>query len=313
MNKITRAQEEELTRQSLERFFAVYPDEKSCLEVFPANCKSCGIPNEEAHSRGERSFDCTNCKRTTWRTAGTYFHGLRYLHPTFALIWTAEERAVLSAYKLTKLFKIVYATAWETVERLQTVFEEEMENHDVFELVSTVFNPAICKRSNLCVGGEHPDFVEEDDEPDPEDLKDLNDDQVAVCTVLKSRPISFDQLYKGSGLPIARFAAAIGSLDLMGIAKFHGGNRYSLIKTNPILQLSREEKAILKLFFEYVKNFHGISRKYLQRYIASFWARYWPRRWPESSLLRCCMKYVSPTIKRVGYNSSKLIRVPIPS
>lgn len=312
MNKITRAQEEELTRQSLDRFFARYPDEKSCLDAFPANCKSCGISNQEAFVGGKRSFVCTNCKRTTWRTAGTYFHGLRYLHPTFALIWTTQDRAVLSAYKLTKVFKIVYATAWETVERLQAVFEEEMAKQDAFELVSTVFNAAICKRSSLCTSGEHPDFVEEDDEPDPELTKDLNEDQLAVCAVLKSGPIAFDKLYEYSGLPIARFAAAIGSLDLAGIAKLHSGNRYSLIKKNPILQLSRQEKGLVKLFLEYVKNFHGVSRRYLQRYVASFWARYWPRRWMQSSLLNCCMKYGSPRVMRTGYKSPKMIRVPIP-
>ncbi len=311
MNKTTRAQEKEYTRQSMQKFFAKYPDEESCLRVFPADCKACGTHNEEAVERGQRVFDCTNCSIKTWRTAGTFFHGLQYLHPTFALIWAHEDRAVLNAFWLSKMFGIVYATAWETVARVKIVLEAEMRKHDVFHLMTGAFNPVICKRSNLCSGGQHPSYEEPDNQPDPKLLEGLDADQLSVCAVLNGKPTGFDRLFEMSGLSIDKFSAALSNLDIMGIAKQHSGHKYSLLSPSPTLMLSSKELALLDEFFEYIKNFHGISRRYLQRYIASFWARYWCARWVEPSFLECCMKYGSLSqLSRKQYNSPKLISIP---
>lgn len=313
MNKIKRAQEEEYTRQSLQQFYASYPDEEACLKVFPADCKGCGAFNEEAFRLNKRDFDCTNCKKRTWRTAGTFFHGLHYLHPTFALIWLHDARAVISKNRLSEIFEIAYSTAWETASRLESLFEEEMEKENAFQVVTTVFDRVICKRSNLCAGGEHPVYLEANNKPNPDVLEELNEDQLAVVAFLKAKPTGFDALYSSAGLSISRFSAALGSLVFMGIAKQQFGSTYSLVKVNSMHQISEHEKSIIEVFFEYIRNFHGISRRYLQRYLAAFWARYWPVRWSEPSLLDCCMKHPSLSrIKRLGYNSLHMLRLPEP-
>ncbi|MFN8554562.1 MAG: hypothetical protein U0103_24090, partial [Candidatus Obscuribacterales bacterium] len=313
MNKFKRAQEEEYTRRSLQQFYAIYPNEEACLRVFPADCKGCGAFNEEAFRLNKRDFDCSNCNKRTWRTAGTFFHGLHYLHPTFALIWLHDSRAVISKNRLSKIFEIAYATAWETAARLESLFEEEMAKGDAFEVATTVFDRVICKRSNLCAGGQHPDYLEENNQPDEDVLEQLNEDQLSVIAFLKAKPIGFDSLYSSCGLPISKFSAALGSLVLMGIAKQQFGSRYSLVKKNSMHQISEHEKSIIEVFFDYVRNFHGISRRYLQRYLAKFWARYWPIRWSEPTLLECCMKHCALSrMNRFGYNSPPLVRLPEP-
>lgn len=308
MNKTKRAQEEEYTRQSLQKFFAKYPNEDACLREFPANCKACGTYNEKAFESSQRVFDCDNCSTKTWRTAGTIFHGLKYLLPTFALIWTHEDRAILSPYKLSQIFKIAYSTAWETDKKLHNLFEREMENFDTADMVTTAFNPVICKRSNFCTGGEHPDYFEENVQIDPDILDDLDEDQQAVCAALIVKPTGFDVLFEKAGIPIARFSAALGTLNLLGIVKQHLGNKYSL-KKNPTV-LSRSEKSLLEVFFEYIRNFHGISRKYLQQYVAAFWARYCRKRWSKSSLLECCMTNAINGSQRVRCIHPGIVQIP---
>jgi len=306
--------EEAFAYQSLQNFLSKFPDEESCLSLFPAVCKACGRKQRKAAQR-ERVFECYKCKTKTYRTAGTYFHGLRRLHPTFARIWIHEDRAVLSINKFTELFDLAYATGWKIEARLQAVLEKEMDKHDdVFELITTVFNPVIRKRSIVSVAEEHPDYEENDDEqPELEEQENLDEDQQSVCAFLKVQPEEFDNLFQASGMPIGKFAAALASLELEGIATRHAGNKFSLTKTNPMLLIGNQEKEVLQQFYDYIRNLHGISRKYLQRYLASFWARGALRRWSKGTLLKSCMKYRRLSYGEIlAYNSPKIVRVPCP-
>jgi DprA winged helix domain len=313
MNKLERAKEVEYTRQSLAKFHSAFPHEQACLKLFPAACKGCGATNDEAYESGKREFECTECNTKTWRTAGTFFHGLKHLRPSLALIWLCEERAAISTNQVSKIFNIAYSTAYETVKRVHAVFQAEMEKHDFFELKTDSFNPVICKRSKLSVSGEHPDYQEEDNELDDHVLETLDSDQVAVCSALKAQPISFDELLESSGLSMSKFSITIASLLLLGVAKQHPGNKYSILKTNPTQNMSKIERAILREFLAYIRLFHGVSRKHLQRYVAAFWARYWPRRWSETTLLECCKKYANPNrLGRSMRGISKMVRVPMP-
>lgn len=311
MNKLKRAQEEEFTRQSLQRFYTKYPDEGACLRAFDADCKSCGQYNQEAFERGERSFRC-ECGIITWRTAGTFFHGLKYLLPSFLCIWLVEERAVISTNKLSKIVGVEYSTTWEAVDRVRTVLLDEMDRNAVTQLITTVFNPVISKRSNLSVGGEHPDFEECDAVPIPE--APLDQDQLAVCAHLKTKPVEFNILLERSGLSITKFSAALSALDVNGVVQRHFDNSYSLTKTNPMLLITNQEKALLNEFFEYIKNFHGISRKHVQKYVASFWSRYWPDRWSVArTLFALCMNGERQrSYQRRVFTSPKLVRMPAP-
>jgi DprA winged helix domain len=311
MNKIVRAQEEEYTRHTLKKFFENYPDEESCLRAFQANCKCCGTYNKQAYEMGERYFDCTNCNSRTWRTAGTFFHGLKYLQPTFASIWLHEKRAVISSNKLSELFNIVYSTAWKTTDRVKELLKDEMAKHEVFEIVSSMFDTVICKRSNLSVGGEHPSFEEEEINClAPEVLESLDSDQAALCAVLEAKPIGFDILLERSGLPVCQFTAALSSLQIYGIACQHLGNKYSLT-INTTVSISPRENGIVRMFLQYVRNFHGVSKKHLQKYIASFWARYCSKRWAQKDLMELCMRYGRPRRNHSQEKKApKLVLVP---
>ncbi len=284
--------EEAFAYESLQNFLSKFPNEEACLKLFPAVCKACGHKKRSV-APSERVFECSKCKTKTWRTAGTYFHKLRRLMPTFAWIWIREDRAVLSINKFAELFALAYATAWKIEARLQAVLEKEMDQHDVFELVTTVFNPVIRKRSTVSTAREHPDYEEEEDDDEQTELheqENLDEDQQAVCALLKPQPVEFDNLFQASGMPIGRFSAALTCLELEGIATRHVGTKFSLTKTNPMLLIGTQEKEVLGQFYAYVKNFHGISRKYLQRYLAAFWTKVGLSRWSKGTLLNSCMK-----------------------
>jgi hypothetical protein len=219
-------------------------------------------------------------------------------------------RAVISDKKLGELFAIAYATAWDTADRVMTLLDHEMKKHAAFKIVSSAFNDVICKRSDLCVAGEHPNFEEADDaDLDPELLKTLDSDEAALYAVLQAKPMSFDTLLEQSGLPLPRFTAALSSLELLEIATQHSSNKYSLkISTN--VQMTPKEEAIIQNFLKYVRNFHGVSRKHLQKYLAAFWARYWSARWPHASLFEVCMNFGNLRRNHRSKKIPRMMRVP---
>ncbi len=231
--------------------------------------------------------------------------------PTLAWIWLHEDRAVLSINKFAELFDLAYATAWKIEARLQAVLEKEMDKHDVIELITTVFNPIILKRSIDSTAREHPNYEEDDEQPELQEQENLDEDQRIVCAFLTPQPIEFDNLFKVSGLPIGKFSAALACLELEGVATRHTGSKFSLTKTNPTLLIGNEENEILRQFYAFVKNFHGISRKYLQRYLAAFWAKIGLNRWSKGTLLKSCMKYRRLSYGEIlDYNSPKMLRIP---
>ncbi|MBI2812157.1 MAG: hypothetical protein HYX67_15190 [Candidatus Melainabacteria bacterium] len=124
-------EEEEFTWQSLQNFFIQFPDEKACLQAFPAVCRACNFINET----DARSFVCAKCKTKTWRTAGTYFHGLKRLLPTFAWIWLVEDRATVSVKKFAEILAPSYSNAWDSKAKVKAVLEDELNKHNVFEVV----------------------------------------------------------------------------------------------------------------------------------------------------------------------------------
>lgn len=302
--------EEAFAYQSLQNFLSKFPNEEACLKLFPAICKACGH-NNRAVDPSARVIDCSKCKTKTWRTAGTYFQGLRRLMPTLAWIWLHEDRAVISINKFAALFDLAYATAWKIEARLQAVLEKEMDKHDVIELITSVFDPVIQKRSIDSTANEHPVYEDDDNQTQVQEQENLDEDQQAICAFLMPQPVEFDSLFQVSGLPIGKFSAALACLELQGIATRHAGNKYSLTKTNPTLLIGNQEQEILGRFFAYVKNLHGISRKYLQRYIAAFWAKVGVDRWSKGSFLKSCMKLRRLSYGEIlDYNSPKKLRTP---
>lgn len=302
--------EEAFAMESLQNFLIHFPSENECLQAFPAVCKACELLNES----DERCFVCTKCKTKTWRTADTYFRGLRMLLPTLAWIWLAEDRASISVKKFAEIFGISYADAWSTNAKVKAVLEEEMNKHDAFEVVSKTFDSAICKRTIQSLAGKHPNYEEDDDaEPDLEELEEMDSDQQIVYAELKSQPIHFDVLYQRSGLSIAKFGAALAMLDMNGTVQQHIGNQFSLKKTSPTIPVSSDEMDAIRRFHMYVrKTFHGVSRKYIQRYLAAFWTRWGVDRWTKQTLFKTILMYVRPSRADIlAYHSPQKLRIPV--
>lgn len=301
-------EENEFTMESLQNFLLQFPGEIECLRVFPAVCRACKLLNET----DERAFICTKCKTKTWRTAGTFFHGLKYLQPTFAWIWLVEDRATISVNKFAEAFDIPYASAWGANAKVKAVLEQEMNKHDAFEVVSKIFDKVICKRSMQSLAGKHPNYEEEiDEELDLEELEEMDSDQQLVYAELKSLPLDYDILQQRSGLSTAKFGAALAMLDMNGIAQQHLGNKFSLKKTTPTTSVSGTEMEIIHKFLSHVSNFHGVSRKYLQRYLAAFWTQWSANRWSRQTLMKTIMKYArSSRAEILAYHSPQKVRIP---
>ncbi|MBI2812156.1 MAG: hypothetical protein HYX67_15185 [Candidatus Melainabacteria bacterium] len=176
----------------------------------------------------------------------------------------------------------------------------------------------ICNRTLQSAAGQHPNYedddIEESEETDLEVLDGMDSDQKLVYAALTSQPLEFDILYQRSGLPIAKFGAALAMLDINEIAQRHVGNKFSLKKTTATIIVSGMEMETIRQFLTYTKNFHGVSRKYLQRYLAAFWTRLGVNRWSRQTLLKTIMKY--PRLSRadiLAYHSPKKVRIPCTS
>ncbi|MBS1957662.1 MAG: hypothetical protein JST89_25975 [Cyanobacteria bacterium SZAS-4] len=220
----------------------------------------------------------------------------------------------MSINKFARIFDIPYADAWGTNAKVKAVLEEEMNKHDVFEVVSKIFDDSICKRTIQSSAGKHARYEEdEDQELDLEDLEVMDSDQKLVYAELKSQPIDFDVLYQRSGLSIAKFGAALAMLDMNELVQQHAGNKFSLKKTAPTTNVSSAEMDTIRRFHVHTrKAFHGVSRKYLQRYLAAFWTRWGVHRWSKQTLLKTIMKYARPSRAEIlAYHSPQRLRIPI--
>jgi hypothetical protein len=213
--------------------------------------------------------------------------------PTFAVIWLHEDRVVCSRNEFAEIFGISYSNSWATHARVQSVIDGEMNTKDLFEVVSTHFDPIICKRSIKTTADEHPTFeLIEDEQPDSEPEFQC-DQQKKLYDLLSAQAASFDYLEGKTGLSTPQFSAALGMLEINGLAVKLPGNMYIRNKSSAASSANVPANAddLVNKFFTYVRNFHGISRKYLQRYIASFWSVEGYNRWHKVTLLKTCMEY----------------------
>lgn len=304
--------EEKYARKSLKNFRKRFPNEKACLRVFPAICRCCG----KRHDRkiiNTRVFTCTRCNAETWRTAGTFFRRLRRLMPAFALIWLHEDHAVMSINKFKEYFDLSYDSAWNLFNKFEALLENEFDKQQVIELIAAVFIPVTTKRSTLSFSGKRASFEEEEVKIEPEEFEKMDDDQRTVSALLKPQPTDYDTLFEMSGLSVDKFTAALMALELNGVATEHFGSRFSLTKTNPMMLVGSQESMIIEHFFDHVtRNFHGISRKYLQRKLVAFGSRFALLKWSGGTLLKTCLQSPPSRLDQRNYKSPRMVRVPLP-
>jgi DprA winged helix domain len=129
----------------------------------------------------------------------------------------------------------------------------------------------------------------------------------AVFKLLSYDPTNFDHLVSKTGLSSGELTATLMHLELSGLVDVMPGDSYVQRRIPlPANHQSAATKVDPQPFCTYVlRNFHGISRKYLQLYLAAFWCSLDRKRWGVGSLFRACgrapiitydqiLSYVSP-------------------
>ncbi|HEY9789121.1 MAG TPA: hypothetical protein V6D22_01900 [Candidatus Obscuribacterales bacterium] len=298
-----------------------------------SNCPSKDIDLKE----GQRSYRCRRCKKATWRTAGTLFHGVRYTRPLLALTWLMEKGFIVSAWRLSQLTGIAYSSAWATIKKLMLAIEKDM-HEELPEVRSLLFRQAIYKRSRETQTRQHPQS-EEIEQPQEQAQKEetlqreikerqtlidrLDAEHKHVYEQLSDEPVDFDMLHETTGLPSGTLSAMLLSLQLDGLVKGISGNsflRTELSSSKPTLHngngtikhLANELRQAIAGFIQTSRDhFHGISRKYLQLFLAGQWCTTDRERWPEGALFELCaatepikyaaiIAYVSPFMVKIG-------------
>ncbi len=150
--------------------YLLCPTEASCRDLllqhmFPngAECR-CGCTKIKRQP-GSRSFDCCECKTTTWFTVGTIFEGLHKLLPRLLYIVLTENGVKVSVLEFARIAEIDPHTAREIFGQVNTVIEHEMKignltrdaNGNGFLMVpSRGFIDVFCRHSFDTIRGEGP-------------------------------------------------------------------------------------------------------------------------------------------------------------
>lgn len=150
-------------RLALEEFDLRYPNEARCLDVLfdwlfsseQLHCVDCGA---ELCRRipGSRSMDCSSCTKTTWFTAGSFFHKARKIRERFAVKWLMEKGVVFNSSILKDVLDLAGSTAWEIFHEITSLLADKMSQDQFPVLSSTHFREVITRRSKLSLAAEHP-------------------------------------------------------------------------------------------------------------------------------------------------------------
>lgn len=299
-----------------------FPTEEDCLEeVYKrANdggmlkCHHCGNKDIE-RDYGQRTFTCLSCKKTSWFTAGTFFHHMKLARAWLGAIWLMDHGQTISSLRFQKLAGIAYSSALNIFKKLTMVIESEM-GEDAIAVSSSFFSPLVGKRSRETPARAHPLAEQEEIEAqvldnskegqESADVGELAPGEKEVYDVLSGEPVHFDVLCQRTGKAASNLSSSLMMLELAGLAKRIAGDRYvrhnpkeseqfyahavqSSLRTEDRLEPTRTVSAIIN----FVRlNFHHIARKYLQNYLAAYWCHMDRRRWQLGALLQACLRFV---------------------
>jgi DprA winged helix domain len=331
-------------RQKLmDEFNSKYKSEDACMrallaEIAVSECYRCGS-ERLIYSSSRRNARCADCKMKLSFTAGTFFDGITRARPWLAAIWLLERGADINAHQLHLMVDVAYSTAWVILKKIFFVVQVHMdgEREKILER-SRLFAKIFCKRSTRTPVCQHPrleqdaienqetpdsapppqdsfDETEQDSGPSGEEQVDLTGDQKKVFDLLSDEPIKFDSLCARTGFSASHLITLLTMLEILGCAVRCAGDSFARTsnqseKSLPALtgrsSTGDRSSNLVDAALDFLKrNFHGISRKYLQTYLAAFWCRADRERWACGSLWAACrasgritllsiLDYVSP-------------------
>lgn len=150
-------------RMALEEFDLLYPNEGHCLDVlfdwlFLSDQILCVACSAELCKRisGSRTLQCSSCSKSTWFTAGTFFHKAKKVRERFAVKWLMEKGVVFNSSILKDVLEIAGSTAWEIFHEISSLLADKMKQEQFPVLSSAHFREVVSKRSNLSIAAEHP-------------------------------------------------------------------------------------------------------------------------------------------------------------
>jgi DNA-binding MarR family transcriptional regulator len=301
----------ETLTSGLEEFAVLFPDEESCVEEIyrrlsaqRRKCKYCNADLERAP--GTRSAKCGRCRNETFLTAGTVFHGVWALRPWLAAIWLLERGISFNSHQLhLELQGIAYSTARNILLKIAQVVESAFPA-EVQAQPSSLFSVLFARRSKETPAREPPiaeessiteqRSTEQEDQSLPSAYEELDEPQQTLLVLLNAKEEKhIDALSNELNLPVEQVSAALVMLELDGFVKRVAGDRYVRLETGRAVADSASEettRAITKLCFDLRRQFHGISRKYLQLYLIWHWCIR-PRGWRKGGLLSHCVNSTS--------------------
>lgn len=189
--------------RAFERFIALYPTEKHCIEEIiqrfgRKTCKNCGVQIQRREF-GVRRTKCTNCRQSIWLLAGTFFDRLKRLPLHLACIIFQEDGITANAKELERLFGVAYSTCFEALKKLRIVAGSVIQLEES-TVASKLFESVFIRRSKQTPAGEHPSAEQAEIE------RESNVSKENLVTIQAQEPDlnqfdSYDQLSSHSSQP----------------------------------------------------------------------------------------------------------------
>lgn len=325
-----------------------FPTEQDCVDYIGKHlkgesylvCDGCGS-KQSGERELQRGFRCCYCKKFSWITAGSFFHGIKQVRVWLYALQLFEKGIFISAMALREITGVAYSTAASIVKKLQVVIETNM-SADSLTVPSGDFYQVINKRSRETPARRHP-YAEQTElelqslapaedhgrqdggASSPPAGTQLEGNEKLVFQFLSDEFICFDELCELTGLCAGEISAALIMLEMAEIITRGAGDRYALNKqpSRPAseaqaaseggrYELAEKENGLFKQAVKFIEStYQGISRKYLQWYLAAFWCASDRLRWGQTdSLLRACCQsdHISPSDIR-DYVSPLLVKL----
>ncbi len=295
-------------------------------------------------SKGSRVFICMTCKAKTYFTAGTAYEGAGRLRARLGVIYFAERNLILTASKVSQLFKVGSGTARSIVLNQAIILNETMPDSALEltgqEVASLIYRrscetparrPPIAEQeeidnevsqSEACknAGNSETDFTENVDVDGF--APDLSDAQKQVFAALSNVSRSADDLCILTGLPAGIVGSSLVILHLDNLIEELPGGRYTRItlreKSGPLTSSPNDFamlEVLLNAFHTFIKlTSKGVSRKCMQLYLAQFWYCVDKSRWHKNDLFNLYLDHAPLGHQDLrNFVSSNRLKLPLVS